>query len=647
MLKQVYPTMNIATSTAKQDCEVFIQSPFGMGTETIGLLARGIYPNLLYVVADRSICEEGGNSANANESNDNASENNGNAGERSNERDNHTQYVTPQKIHESKNIYAHLKPHGNLQVPELSTITVDELCAYYDEHPRMMQFINNKHRSLKRSLPLTRSFNISDLFRSVFDATSRCARISSTLSESYFFTGDIANINNMEYNRGDSRSEAIQTFIRDYIYECTSITTNLYGQGLSSILALMTSQSLNLSKTRETHKLNTGLISFDADLIGSLRTHCNSGYVPNINNLSILKVLNGVILHLTILGAIGKVVIPKLATYDLEASGHAITRKTELMYTLFNAKLLPLCDELVKIAEDLYTFLYKDVELSKALQTINLSPQTKLSDLGDIVSYYIDTGDAGSSNVLGSHFIVNPLLLDSKNCYGVSVHLYSDIYPRITEVVESDASLKPRETVTNLIENSYGGIDTLGALSLGRICSFKNNVSGSINALPRIYSHLIRAYNNAVVTSFLRTIESDIWGIFNLTELPWYMTAHIVLINTGLYRKYLGGAMISRAQTFRECIFQQLPYTSPGTNTDTRPEEQSPTNWECYPNITVQASIANSVLESSRSHLATGVHKIKNAANIVSGSGGIYCRDYNTVEEAQKFKPITIGNPKE
>lgn len=524
--------------------------------------------------------------------------------------------------------------------PEIKVMSFEEVCAHFDAHPRMVQLIFNKHRSLKRSLPISRAFNISELARFILSMASKAARIISKLNSSPYFRGYVDNrlIGHARPSETTPKCTLLTGLLLDYTTDAIATLYSLIINLLYDTMDLMTQQSLtNLKNLSRINRQSTGIV-YSRDSWSSIRSRAYA----NVNSREILikeivSTILCVITKLDHLSFIGLQMIPQ-AINEIESpeGANTLTFKHLLMYNLEAAKIAELSPELGSIAKDMYEFFFTDTELSKALASKELIPTTPMSSLNDTMSYYYNTGESSTLSGLQYHVYSNSMFPESVTIdylfyYFNKSNGFQDMY---TITREQQLAI-------------YGSLDTIGAYygHLG-LSTTTNHYSIFRYRLENFIYDLNQATAQKPI---LGDLAAEIWKLSLSSSLPTYAQAHMLMLNSLL--SYLWD--VGRADGAR--LLQQRSLRSIFTPNETT------TNWiialeRCTDSKDKQRK------ENFLHNLVTGVQFITPSNNLrngnivtnqevikrntPNGSGGIYVKDYSSTDTAKNFKPVTISNSK-
>lgn len=516
--------------------------------------------------------------------------------------------------------------------PEIKVMSFEEVCAHFDAHPRMVQLIFNKHRSLKRSLPVSRAFNISELARFLLGMSTKAARIISKLNSSPYFLGYMDN-RAMFHGRPTettAKSKLITGMISDYITDTTATLYSLIGNLLYTTMDLMTQPSLTTLKNASLLRQPYTGIQYSRDSWSSIRSR---GYVSSRSETllkDIVSTILCVITKLDQLSFVGAHMIPHAADEIESPSGdNILTEKHLLMYNLAAAKISELSPELGSIAKEMYEFFFADTELAKALASKDLTPTTPMSSLSDLMSYYYNMGEASTLSGLTYH-----------------VHSASIFHESVTTEylfryfnVNSSSILNLCDITHEQQLSIYGSIDTIGAY-YGHI-GMSTSTRVRLNTRYRLENFIYDLNQNPTPTPILGKLSAEIWKLSLASNLPTYAQAHMIMLASLLTSFWdvgsADGARSVKMRSLRSIFTPNDANSHWMTALDSIPDAQ-------------ERQIQNDFLRDLINGVAFIPPANKSWANTThntpNGTGGIYVKDYSSVDTARNFKPVTIGRKK-
>ena len=549
-------------------------------------------------------------------------------------------YATPDILARYKYAPWTLSQTKNTLAPEIKVMSFEEVCAHFDAHPRMVQLIFNKHRSLKRSLPVSRAFNISELARFILGMSQKAARIISKLNSSPYFLGYMDNrfMSHGHPTETTAKSKLITSMILDYIKDTTATLYSLIGNLLYNTMDLMTQPSLTTLKNASMLRHYYTGIQYSRDSWSSIRSR---GYISNRSEILIKEIVSTilcVITKLDQLSFVGVHMLPHAADEIESPSGdNTVSAKHLLMYNLEAAKISELSPEIGSIAKEMYEFFFADTELAKALVSKELTPTTPMSSLSDIMSYYYNMGEASTLSGVTYHVHSSSIFHESVT----TEYLFRYFNINSSSIINMcDITQEQQLTI-------YGSIDTIGAY-YGHI-GMSTSTSARSNYRYRLEHFIYDLNQNPTPTPILGKLSAEIWKLSLASNLPTYAQAHMIMLASLLTSFWdvgsADGARSMRMRSLRSIFTPNAANLHWMTALDSIPDTQ-----ERQQQNTFIQNLVNGVhfIPPATKY---GINNPNRAArqdqhNIPNGTGGIYVKDYSSLDTARNFKPVTIGRKK-
>ena len=549
-------------------------------------------------------------------------------------------YATPAILARYKYAPWTLSQTKNTLAPEIKVMSFEEVCAHFDAHPRMVQLIFNKHRSLKRSLPVSRAFNISELARFILSMSSKAARIISKLNSSPYFRGYVDNrlIGHARPSDITPKYKLLTGMLLDYTTDTITTLYSLINILLYDTMDLMTQQRLtNLKNLSRIQRPYTGIV-YSRDSWSSIRSRA---YISGTHRETLIKEIVSTILcvitKLDHLSFVGLQMIPNAINEIESPSGNnTLTLKHLLMYNLEAAKIAELSPELGSIAKDMYEFFFADTELSKALASKDLTPTTPMSSLSDTMSYYYNTGESSTLSGLQYHVYSNLMFHESVTIDYLFYYFnmgngFQDMY---TITREQQLAI-------------YGSLDTIGAYYGHLGLSITVNRSGIFRY--RLANFIYDLNQTTAQRPILGELSAEIWKLSLSSNLPAYAQAHMIMLNSLLSSLWdvgrADGARLLHQRSLRSIFtpneIASHYITALESCIDSKDKQRKETFLRDLVNG-IQFIPPSNNLGNGNPVINIGTTQ----RNVPNGSGGIYVKDYASVDTAKNFKPVTIGNRK-